>query len=39
MGNKDRDDVEDVLSWIQPDMRVDVNIKDSVDTLVQILKK
>lgn len=36
---KDRDDVEDVLSWIQPDMRVDVNIKDSVDTLVQAIEE
>lgn len=35
---KDKVDVEDVMSWIQPDIRIDVNIKDSVDTLVQAIE-
>lgn len=32
---QDGSDVEDAMSWIRPDIRIDVNIKDSVDTLVE----
>lgn len=36
---KDRADVEDAMSWIQPDVRLDVNIKSSVDALVQAVEE
>lgn len=36
---KDRTDVEDAMSWIQPDIRLDVNIKSSVDALVQAIEE
>lgn len=36
---KDRTDVEDAMSWIQPDIRLDINIKSSVDALVQAIEE
>lgn len=36
---KDRTDVKDAMSWIQPDIRLDVNIKSSVDALVQAIEE
>lgn len=36
---QDGSDVEDAMSWIRPDIRIDVNIKDSVDTLVEVMEE